>query len=397
MSARTLKILGIAVVVLFAAVFLLDRQRNSSEEADELLFPDLKEQLDAVSEVTVTDADSEVTLAREGDRWVVPGKGGYDADTGALRDLLIAIAEARKVEQKTSNSEYYDRLGVQPPDEEGSTGILVETAGPGAAAFALILGDSVQREYRYARVPDEAQSWLIDRNPDVPDDAADWLVSEIVDIPSSRIQSVTITHGDGETIRLSKENEDAANFELEPIPEGRELSYPSVGNSVASAIGGLELEDVRAAGEGKEAGDAATATTVYKMFDGLQLTVESTTADDETWISLEAGAVPVEADEEAQAAAGENAQAAAEAPPDASSEAAGAAAQDGAAAEPETTEAAEESDSADAEAPDPAEQAEIINARVSGWEYRIPQYKANQLTRRWEDLLADPEPESAGE
>lgn len=382
MSARTLKILGVAVVVLFAAVFLLDRQRNGGTEADELLFPDLKEQLDAVTEVTVTDADSKVTLAREGDRWVVPGKGGYGADTGALRDLLIAIAEARKIEQKTSNSEYYDRLGVLPPDEEDSTGILVETAGPGAAAIALILGDSVQREYRYARIPDEAQSWLIDRNPDIPDDAAGWLVSEIVDIPSSRIQSVTITHGDGETIRLYKENEDAANFEFEAIPEGRELSYPSVGNSIASTIGGLELEDVHPAGQGEESEEATTATTAYTTFDGLRLTVNSTTANDETWITLEAEAVPVEADDDPDAAA--------DAQPDGTSEAAVAEAQPD-----ETSEAADESEQAaeEADSPTPAEQAETINARVSGWEYRIPQYKANQLNRRWEDLLADPEPE----
>ncbi len=350
MSARTLKILGVAVVVLFAAVFLLDRQQNSGGKANELLFPDLKTQLDAVTGVTVTDADSEVTLAREGERWIVPGKGGYEANTAVLRDLLVAIAEARKVEQKTSNSEYYDRLGVLPPDEEGSSGILVETAGPGAAAVSLILGEAVQREYRYARIPDEAQSWLIDRNPDIPDDAGGWLVPEIVDIPSSRIRSVSITHGDGEAINLYKTSEDAVNFEFEQVPEGRELSYPSVGNSIATAVGGLELEDVRPAGEGEAPEGAATATTVYTTFDGLQLTVDSTTANDETWIGLEARVVPMEAE-------------------DAS----------------ETDPGAEQTEGTTT--PDPAEQADTINARVAAWEYRIPQYKANQLTRRWEDLL----------
>jgi Domain of unknown function (DUF4340) len=380
-SARTLKILGIAVVVLFAAVFLLDRQRNSSGEAEELLFPDFKEQLDAVTEVTVTDADSEVTLTREGDRWVVPGEGGYQADTAALRDLLIAIAEARKIEQKTSSSEYYERLGVQAPEAEGSTGILVETAGPEAAALAVILGDSVQQDYRYARIPDDAQSWLIDRNPDIPDDAAGWLIAGIVDIPSSRIQSVTITHEDGETISLYKENEDAPNFEFEAVPEGRELSYPSVGNSIASTVGGLELEDVRPAGEGEETEEASTATTVYTTFDGLQLTVDSTTANEETWIGLEAEAVPVEAEAQPQEAAK---------PADTPE-------QEGEAAEQADTDAAAEPESEEADSPSPSEQAASINARVSGWEYRIPEFKANQITRRWADLLADPEPESAEE
>jgi hypothetical protein len=388
MSPRTTRILAIAVIVLFAAVFLLDRQRNSAGPENELLFPDLKEQLDAVTEVTVTDADSEVTIVREEDRWVVPAKGGYAADTGALRDLLIAIAEARKIEQKTSNSEYYDRLGLLPPDEEDSTGILVETAGEGAAV-ALILGDSVQGEYRYARIADEAQSWLIDRNPNLPDDPAGWLVAGIVDIPASRIQSVTITHEDGETIRLHKESEDAANFALEEIPEGREPSYPSVGNSIASAIDGLSLEDVRPADQARESGQATTATTVYTTFDGLQLTIDSTTADDETWISLEAETVPAEAEEhdvqpEGSAAAPGSPEPDAEPTQQAGTEPAdNAEAQSGAAENPDT--------------PNPVEQAETLNTRVSGWQYRIPQYKADQLTRRWEDLLADPEPDPAEE
>ena len=390
MSRRTIKILAVAVVVLFAAVFLLDRQRNRGGAEDELLFPGLKAELDAVTEVTVTDADSEVAIVREGDGWVVPGKGGYPADTGALRDLLIAMAEARKVEQKTSNSEYYDRLGLVPPDAEDSTGILVETAGSEAAAVSILLGHSVQRGYRYARVPDQAQSWLIDRNPDIPDDPAGWLVSDIVDIPAARVQSVSITHEDGETIRLHKADEDAANFTLAGIPEGRELSYPSVGNSIASAIDGLSLEDVRRAAEAPQSEQAATATTVYTTFGGLQLTIDSQTADDETWIRLEAEAIPAEGDEP-EAEPGENAGTSGSEEPA------------GEPAEQAGTEPAEEAqvDSSgateEAASPDPAEQAATINARVSGWEYRIPQYKASQLSRRWEDLLADPEPESAEE
>jgi hypothetical protein len=376
MSARTIKILAIAVVLLFAAVFLLNRQRSTGADTDELLFPDLEEQLDAVTEVTVTDADGKFVILREGDGWRVPDKGGYPANTGALRDLLVGIAEARKIEQKTSDSAFYDRLGVQAPEEEGSTGTLVESTGPGAAAFSLILGDPVQREFRYVRVPDEAQSWLIDRNPEVPEDAAGWLASGIVNIPASRIRTVSITHEDGETLRLHKEDEDAANFTIEGIPEGRQLSYPSVGNSVAAALEELALEDVRRAevGEtgGKTSGDSASATAVFTTFDGLQLTVDSTTAEDDTWISLHAGTVPVDAAESA-------------------------AVQETPVASPADTVEQPVAETADApqteaaELPDPAEQAEALNARVSGWEYRIPQYKASQLTRRWEDLLADPE------
>jgi hypothetical protein len=399
MSTRTTKILAVAVVILFAAVFLMDRQGDDGGTARELLFPELKGRLDEIGEVTITDADGKVTVVREGERWIVPGKGGYRADTAALRELLIAIAEARKVEEKTSNSEFYQRLGVEDPEEEGSTGVLVTSAGLGADDFSLILGDPAQREYRYARVAGEAESWLIDRNPEIPKDAGGWLASDIADIASTRIQSVAIAHEDGESVRIRKENEDATNFEVEVIPEGRELSYPSVANSIAAALDNLTLEDVRPEAK-SEGDDGSSAMTTYTTFDGLQVTVASRGTEDETWVTLEAQAVPVpgggdtEADQEAgeetapdgeeQTPAGDGSEAAS--PEDAD----GAEAESPSdPAEPAEAEAVDPEEAPEAEAVNPAEQAAEINARVSGWEYRIPQYKANQLRRRWEDLLAD--------
>jgi hypothetical protein len=36
---------------------------------------------------------------------------------------------------------------------------------------------------------------------------------------------------------------------------------------------------------------------------------------------------------------------------------------------------------------DPDESAAEINARLSGWQYRLPDHKKNLLVRRWEDIL----------
>lgn len=428
MSARTIRFLAVAVVVLFAAVWLLNRERTGDTTTDALLFPDLKERLDEVTAVRISDTDSELRVVREGDRWVVPGKDGYPADTAVLRDLLLGIAEARKIEQKTSDSELYDRLGVQDPEEEGASGVLVQSEGLDDADFALVLGDPVQRDYRYVRVPDESTSWLIDRNPDVPDEAAGWLYSEVADIASSRVQSVTILHGegqtDGQTIGIHKESEDDTNFTVEDIPEGRELSYPSVANSVAAALDNLTLEDVRRAGDEAAEGETATeddngvttATTVFTTFDGLEVTVDSTTEDEATWITLSAAALPLDSEDAAeggdtgqtQGPAPDEAESSPEEPAEATGasgeEAAGAAEGEASRSDAEGGHAADGGDAAEAgngataedaeEAPDPATEAAEINARVAGWEYRIPQYKASQLTRHWEDLLSNPETET---
>jgi hypothetical protein len=42
---------------------------------------------------------------------------------------------------------------------------------------------------------------------------------------------------------------------------------------------------------------------------------------------------------------------------------------------------------------DDAGDAEEINARIAGWQFRIADYKANLLNRRWEDILKPVETE----
>jgi len=388
-SSRNVKILAAVVLILFGILFAL----NSGDRAEppgggDLLFPELKSRLNDINTVTITDAQGDITLRREADddgsapagRWIAPDYGGYPVDTGSLRRLLLAIADARKLEQKTSDPGLYERLGVADPRESGS-GVLVSFEGDNAA-IALILGDTAQREFRYARIPEQAPSWLISQNPALPAERAGWLLAEIVDIDASRIESVVIRHADGEVVAIRKANTDDVNFEVEDVPEGRELRYPSVANSIAAVLGNLTLEDVRRADspdDSDEGGDAA-ATAEFRTFDGLEVLVsihsrssgdpdgENADIDTDTdtgqhWITLTATASPVPADGEPQEPAKD---------PDASTAA------DAPEAVAETT-------------TDPVDEAADIENRVSGWTYRIASYKADQLMRRWDDLLSDTE------
>lgn len=408
MSSRNVKILAILVLVLFAGLFALNAiDRSGPPAAGDLVFPELKTRLNDINAVTITDAEGEITLRREADddgsspaaRWIAPEFGGYPVDTGTLRRLLLAIADARKVERKTSDPELYERLGVEDPREDGGSGVLVSARGDNAA-IALILGDTAQREFRYARIPEEAPSWLISENPTLPAERTGWLLPEIVDIDTSRIASAVIRHADGEVISLRKENADEANFEVENIPEGRELRYPSVANSIASVVSNLNLEDVRRAARTDgpaENRPEPQATAEFRTFDGLELLIrtyrrpdrvpdaetgesqpdeqrdddyddQDDDQDAQHWIVLTASVSSQPADEEPASARDRDT--------------------DNEAADPD---AGPDANTADEAAPSPVDEAAEINGRVSGWTYRIAGYKADQLTRRWEDLLSEPE------
>jgi hypothetical protein len=332
MTRRTVQALVAIVIGLVLLLVVLQRDdRDDAVMGSRLLLPSVRDAANDVDEITIArPGDDAATLQRVDDGWRIAERDGYPADVGRLRSLVVALAEARIVETKTANPDYYDRLGVGDPDD-GGTGTKVTLDGPGFT-HAVIIGDAARGEYRYARIPGEAASYLVDRNPDLPADPGGWLAPDIVDIDSGDVRRVTITHADGGTIVIEKTDATQTDFDVVGVPAGRQLSYPTVGNGVAGALSDLQLDDVR-----RRAESAAASAAVFETWDGLTVTVTVSVAGDgdEAWLAFEAGA------------AGED--------------------------------------------PGVAATADGINTRTAGWQYRVPDYKKNLLTRRWEDMLRSPE------
>src|SRR5262245_5822040 len=128
-----------------------------------LLVPGLESKLNDVTGLSVKGKNgASVTLVRGADIWAVKERSGYPADTGKVRKLLIGLAQAKLVEQKTSNADSYTDLGVadptaasptpaadadkKPPAKTETGGVLVEVQVPieGQEKVALILGNSAR-------------------------------------------------------------------------------------------------------------------------------------------------------------------------------------------------------------------------------------------------------------
>jgi len=343
-----------AVAVVLGLLSIFGQQRNGSDSiagasAGDLLLPALAAQAGAISRITITGAGDEqlVGLTKRNDGWTVDEQDSYPAAGAAVTSLLIALTEARIVEEKTANPAFYSRLGVEPIEEPDAAGIELALITDAGDSTAIILGDTYTGNQRYARSADSAISVLIDRNPDIERDPADWVNKDIIDIAGSRVQRVTIMHADGEVLELFKEFWDDTDFSVANLPEGRELQYTSIPNVTGSVLQGLELDQVASASA--DGGDPV-ATIEFRTFDGLAVTVSVTEEAGDPWLSFNASFDT------------EQALAFATTPDDA----------DDTATEPGSDSIAE---------------AEAINARLTGWRYRIPSYKYSQLTRRMDDLL----------
>lgn len=333
MTQRTVATLA---AIAAGLVLLLIVVRNVSVDgtgvvAGRLLLPEFAPLANDIREVRITGPESGgVTLEREDAGWVVVERDKYPADMGKLRPLVVALSEAGIVEEKTANPEYYERLGLGDP-ESGGNGTRVTVSGEGVES-TLIFGETAQGDKRYARLADEPGSYLVDVNPELPQSPDEWLDPQILDIGADVVRLVTIEHPDGERIELARPDDATTpDFIVVNLPEGRELSYPSVGTSIGGALDALELEDVR------PRTDAAAGTiTYFTTASGLQVRVdiieegdEEQTSDTATWLRFSVSATGEEARAEADA----------------------------------------------------------LNARLGNWEYRVADHKTELLTRRWDGLL----------
>jgi hypothetical protein len=131
-SQRLLILIVVAIVAVGAGVWLAGRQSSSgSTSGTDVLYPELKGQLNAVNAVHIYKAGDArvVELKKQGESWTVSERDNYPADESKVRKLLIAIADAKVYEEKTSNPASYATLGVEDTKGAGATSLRIELVG----------------------------------------------------------------------------------------------------------------------------------------------------------------------------------------------------------------------------------------------------------------------------
>ena len=377
MSSKSLVALAALTAVALGLAVWISSDRGAGTTAGVVnapLAPGLRASLNEVNEISVSTRGKQVTLVRSDSGWGVAERAGYPADTGAIREQLLALGDAKVLERKTSNPDYYADLGVADPETEGAGGILMSVSGAGDPV-AIIVGDTNMNRSSttFVRRPDDAQSLLVDGTFRLDADPTAWLRKDLVDVPASRVRRVAVTRGDEMVLEAVKADAEATQFLVTNLPEGRELTSAAAANSVAGALAGLRIDDV---GTADEVGvpDEDVTTTVYETFDGLRVTARSWKTEDDHYMTLAA-----EYDESLSSPADINGESA-----------------EGNEAETNSESAAEspvdESETADV----PAE-AKAIGERATGWVYVIPSFKYTNMTKSVDDLLKPLPEESDGD
>lgn len=353
MKPRTLATLAIVTAAAAAlAGYALSRQsaRVAAPEPEGPAFPGLEARVNDVAGIRVARGKDAFTVRRTEAGWGIADRAGYPAKFEKVKETIVALAELRLVEPRTSSPESYEKIGVEDPGREGSTATLVELSdASGATLAAIILGKPKTSvgfsndSALYVRRAGEAQSWLArpgrgTARIDVVVDPMYWVERNVIGVARDRVRSVEVTHTPGgETVFIHRDSRETSSFTLDGLPEGRELRFPSSPDTIGSALAYVTLDDVKPADQVDFDAAPASATAVFRTFDGLVVTVRSAKIDEKTWARFEAAYVAPAAPEDA-------------------------------------------SETVQKEAAD-------LAARLGPWAFHVPDYQARNLAPRREDLL----------
>jgi len=341
-----------AVSLLLALGLYASSNRWSAGKVEGAAFvPDLAKRINSVGAIEVTQGGSTLTIARDGSGWKVRERSGFPANAEQARSLLVALAQAQLVEPRTSLREKLALLELEEPtgkDAKSRRVRVLDTSG--SVISDVIVGKTRFDAFGsgkggiYVRRSSETQSWLATGDPKVTAEIKDWIDTKVFAGETAKVVKVKIeTPGESELV-IEKapppeaKAEDAkgppkppgaakeSKYRLAKTPDGMQLKQGANPDDIVDAFGSINLDDVRKL-EAPPAADKAQVVTLESE-GGPTLTFRLRKDGEASWISL--------------SAAGDG---------------------------------------------DAKKKADEINAKTQGWEFKIPNWKAEQIGKRPADLF----------
>jgi hypothetical protein len=300
MNARRVTWLLLAGLMVIAFAIWLSSLRHLERAtlSGDLVLPGLEHGVNSVTEVRLRKADdTHATLKRaDAGSWTVSERN-WPAQVSRVRKLLLDLGALNVVEEKTHLPGNYPALGVEDLNTPKASGTEVSVVAP-AHTWTLIVGKPSGGKSGYVRLANAPTSLLAAPLVSVTADPKAWLDTALIDLPAERVREIEEHPADGvgASYSASRQKTDDAHFSVSAIPKGRELSAPSAADSLGAALSGLTLEDVAKA----PTPGAPAAHAVFRTFDGLEVQVSGRKDGARSLITLDAHAAQASADEQAQ-------------------------------------------------------------------------------------------------
>jgi hypothetical protein len=343
-SRRNLVILGSAALVSLAlAAFALEQRAAEGRPhyTPQVFVPGFVAAANNAASIHIVTHDASFDVVNGDKGWVVPSKGNYPADFDQVRHTLISIATLETVAPKTARPDWLHYLKLDAPPKGSGTEITVKDKSGAVLGDVVVgntedLGDPNGAQGLFVRKPNENQAYLARTAYVPPGDIGSWLNSRVLSLGGTRIQEVAMqpVKGPGFMVRRDSASQQIYTLANAPTPgKGAQPDSRTV-NSIPFAIANFSFDDVKPV---VAADFAKPAKTIARTFDGLLVTFDLTQNGNDVWTRFSASTAP--------------------------------------GARPEI-----------------AQQADAINAKASGFEFKLPAEKGNALMVDLAKIMTPPKP-----
>jgi hypothetical protein len=326
---------GAAIVSTLLAIGLYASANRWSQGRVEgqRLAPDLAANVNSVTTVEIAQGDQKLTIERTGEQWKIKERNGYPANAEKARGLVLQLSAAQLIEPKTASKDRYSLLQLEDPKGKEAKSRQVRVLDDKGKPLAdVILGKSrfeafgSGRSGFYVRRPGETQTWLASGEPKAALDIKDWVAATVFSTDTAKITRLTLQHPGEPDLVIEKGTDKDQKFKLAQMPDGKKLKQGVTIDQIPQGFSSIDLEDVRKL-EATPTGDNVSVLTLEGE-GGLKVAFCLRKESDASWLSFSAN--------------GEG---------------------------------------------DAKKQADEINAKGTGWEFKIPSWKADAIGKRAADLF----------
>jgi len=308
---RLVALIVIALLALGGASFLAGRRDGSQQTTGASLFPTLSTQANSATEMTVFKGSStpSLTVHKQNEQWTVAERANYPADISKLRRLLQSLADAKIIEEKTSNPASYPVIGVEDPLKPEAGGAEV-SIGVADGKHAVIVGKS-SPEGSYVRRAGEEKSFSVAPAISVDAEPRFWIDTKLLDLKTADIQKVDMKFSGAPSYIIHRAAATPpapatpptpapppapasppapplpppADFILDGVPAGRKAGDAQILAPSPTSYGNLTIDDVAQADD-IDFSKASVATLT--LANGNVVTITGAVIGEKHWVKVSA-------------------------------------------------------------------------------------------------------------
>ena len=269
------RLIALILLAVVATALLLRMPQQSADGERQRVFPDLA--LDQVTTVLLESEGQTFTMTRTDSGWRLEEQSGYPVSFEALSGLLVSLSELTIAETKTAKPEHHARLGVAASGEGAGRVITLLPGGE-----KLILGAQSASRGSFLRYAGDDRVYLSDQPLEVDMDALSWLDSVIIDVAAGSVREVSVMTTGPEWLS-ARWDEESEQLVLDGIPEGRELQYESITDSLARLLVNVRFLAVEPYEDGFFADPSVTRVT---LDDGEIIEARSFQSGEDYWLHV---------------------------------------------------------------------------------------------------------------